>query len=223
MVTTTGRMRPSCPPVWALKPLQNSMMLTPCWPSAGPTGGEGFALPAGICSFTIARTFFIEQPPSPRTRARPQPSQALHLVVLELDRGRPPEDRDDDLHPAALGVHVIDDPLEVHERPVDHANLVAALEDRLRLWLLRAGFHLPENVVHLILRERDRLVPGPDEAGHLGRRPHQVPRLVGELHLDEHVPGKELLLGLALLLVADLDHLLGRHQDTGDLFRHAEN
>src|SRR5207244_9337163 len=41
--------------------------------------------------------------------------------------------------------------------------------------------------------------------------------------LDEHVPGKELLLGLALLLVADLDHLLGRHQDTRDLFRHAEN
>ena len=54
MVTTTGRIRPSWLPVWALKPLQNSMMLTPCWPSAGPTGGEGLALPAGICSFTIA-------------------------------------------------------------------------------------------------------------------------------------------------------------------------
>jgi len=24
--------------------------LRPRWPSAGPTGGEGFALPAGICS-----------------------------------------------------------------------------------------------------------------------------------------------------------------------------
>jgi hypothetical protein len=30
MVTTTGRIRPSWLPVWALKPLQNSMMLTPC-------------------------------------------------------------------------------------------------------------------------------------------------------------------------------------------------
>ena len=43
--------------VCALNPLQNSMMLTPCWPSAGPTGGEGFALPAGIWSFTIAWIF----------------------------------------------------------------------------------------------------------------------------------------------------------------------
>ena len=58
MVTTTGRMSPSWLPVWALKPLQNSMMLTPCWPSAGPTGGEGFAFPAVIWSFTIAWTFF---------------------------------------------------------------------------------------------------------------------------------------------------------------------
>ena len=30
----------------------NAAMLTPCWPRAGPTGGAGVALPAGICSFT---------------------------------------------------------------------------------------------------------------------------------------------------------------------------
>ena len=30
IVTTTGRINPSCAPVCALKPLQNSMMLTPC-------------------------------------------------------------------------------------------------------------------------------------------------------------------------------------------------
>jgi hypothetical protein len=35
------------------------MMFTPCWPSAGPTGGEGFAFPAGSCSLTIPVTFFI--------------------------------------------------------------------------------------------------------------------------------------------------------------------
>ena len=49
------------------------MMLTPCWPSAGPTGGDGLAFPAGICSFTIAWTFFAMlrafRPGS--TRARP--------------------------------------------------------------------------------------------------------------------------------------------------------
>ena len=34
--------------VRALNSLQNSMMFTPCCPSAGPTGGDGFALPAGL-------------------------------------------------------------------------------------------------------------------------------------------------------------------------------
>src|SRR3954469_284064 len=47
-VITTGIGRPGssfC--VAALKALQNSMMLRPRWPSAGPMGGDGFALPAG--------------------------------------------------------------------------------------------------------------------------------------------------------------------------------
>src|ERR687883_188746 len=43
--------------VAALNCLQNSMMFTPCWPSAGPTGGDGFAFAAGICSLTYACTF----------------------------------------------------------------------------------------------------------------------------------------------------------------------
>ena len=37
--------------VWALNCLQNSMMLSPRWPSAGPIGGDGLADPAGTCNF----------------------------------------------------------------------------------------------------------------------------------------------------------------------------
>ena len=41
-------------PIWplvrSLNSLVNAMMLTPFWPKAGPTGGAGVALPAGICS-----------------------------------------------------------------------------------------------------------------------------------------------------------------------------
>src|SRR3954447_19286980 len=33
------------------------MMLTPCWPSAGPTGGAGLAAPALIWSLMIAESF----------------------------------------------------------------------------------------------------------------------------------------------------------------------
>src|ERR687888_1678373 len=156
MVTTTGRIRPSCPCVWALNPLQNSMMFTPCWPSAGPTGGEGFAFPAAICSLTIAWTFFIYD----------ALSQPLHLVVFELDRGRPPEHRHHDLHAAAFRIDVLHRALKVDEGAVDDADLVPPLEDRLRLGLLSAGLHLTHDLVHLIGAERDRARSGTHEARH---------------------------------------------------------
>ena len=57
-VISTGMIVPESCWVSALNALQNSMMLTPCWPSAGPTGGAGFAAPAGICSLISVRTFF---------------------------------------------------------------------------------------------------------------------------------------------------------------------
>src|SRR5215472_5370264 len=44
--------------VRALNCLQNSMMLICAGPNAGPTGGAGVALPASICNFTCACTFF---------------------------------------------------------------------------------------------------------------------------------------------------------------------
>src|SRR3954453_14439953 len=74
-VISTGMMRPFSCAVCALKALQNSMMLTPCWPSAGPTGGAGFACPPGICSLIMVRTFFaISRSSSPgRSRARRAP------------------------------------------------------------------------------------------------------------------------------------------------------
>src|SRR4051812_18958706 len=40
-----------------LKFLQNSMMLRPRWPSAGPIGGDGLAAPAGTCNFRNPVTF----------------------------------------------------------------------------------------------------------------------------------------------------------------------
>src|SRR6266508_670179 len=58
-VITTGSIRPGsvfC--VCALNALQNSMMFRPRWPSAGPIGGLGLALPAGTCSLMNPTTFF---------------------------------------------------------------------------------------------------------------------------------------------------------------------
>lgn len=54
-----GIIIPSCPCVFALNCLQNSIILIPCCPNAGPTGGAGFACPAGTCSLTCATIFLM--------------------------------------------------------------------------------------------------------------------------------------------------------------------
>src|ERR1700689_4132644 len=104
--------------VLELNSLQNAMMLMPCGPSAGPTGGAGLALPAWSCSLTMPETFFAMTVPlllrgaaNPRAvrsqrngvffreRAASTPplndnsDPLLHLGEIQLDRGRSPENR----------------------------------------------------------------------------------------------------------------------------------
>src|SRR3954469_25896173 len=56
-VISTGIVVPMSFAVWALNALTNSMMLMPCWPRAGPTGGAGEAWPPGAWSLIMVRTF----------------------------------------------------------------------------------------------------------------------------------------------------------------------
>src|SRR5205085_7285351 len=57
-VITTGKISPACFWVAALNSLQNAMILMPRGPRAVPTGGAGFACPAGICNL-ISATFSL--------------------------------------------------------------------------------------------------------------------------------------------------------------------
>src|SRR5881394_1635828 len=59
---TTGITMPPEFLVAALNSLQKAMMLTPCWPSAGPTGGAGLACPPGICNLMMPVTFLAIKP-----------------------------------------------------------------------------------------------------------------------------------------------------------------
>src|SRR6185437_6632018 len=83
------------------------MMLTPCCPSAGPTGGAGFACPPGIWSLIIVRTFLAIAIPL---------VELLHVVESDLDRHLPLEDVHHHLKLLAVGVHVGDLAVEVRER-----------------------------------------------------------------------------------------------------------
>src|SRR5262245_22386560 len=57
-VITTGILRSPMFAVFALNCLQNSIIFTPCGPSAVPIGGAGLALPAGTWSLIYPVIFF---------------------------------------------------------------------------------------------------------------------------------------------------------------------
>src|SRR5215470_11812051 len=85
-VTTTGMISPSSFAVLALKFLQKSMMLTPCGPSAVPTGGAGVAFPAAIWSFTTAWTFFAISDSAKPRRHEDHEGRTKNTRVQELLR-----------------------------------------------------------------------------------------------------------------------------------------
>src|SRR5690349_21362618 len=100
------------------------MMLTPCWPSAGPTGGAGVAAPALICSLMIAESF----------RLLGGISRFLldlnlgDLAERQLDGGLAAEDGHQDLELLRVHVHLADRGRERGERAVHDGDGLADLE-----------------------------------------------------------------------------------------------
>src|SRR5262245_44617905 len=179
---TTGMISPFCDAVFALKLLQKSMMLTPCWPSAGPTGGAGVASPAGICSLTYPVIFLAMTLPR---------LQLLDLQELELNRRRATEDRDHDLQCRAVEIDVLDDAGEVREGTVGNPDVLPLLERVLRLRLLLRRRDAVQDLLDLVRGQGRRLLAGHDEPRHLRRVLDEVPGVVGHLHLDDDVAGEE--------------------------------
>src|SRR5438093_7614028 len=215
----TGMIMPSpALAVWALKFLQKSMMFTPCCPSAGPTGGAGVALPAGMCSLTYPTIFLAIS----RPRVPSGDLELLDLQEIQFDGRRSPEDRDHHLQRRPVLVDLVHETGEVGERAIHDAHRVPSLEVEFRLRLLRRDRDLIDDAVHLLLGERRRLEPRAYEAGHLGSVFHDVPSGVVHLHVDQHISREELLLRDDLGPVAHLDDILGRDEDLADVFVHPE-
>src|SRR6476619_3908807 len=99
------------------------MMLTPCWPRAGPTGGAGLAMPALICSLTMAASFFffggislasflvvriraVRYPE--RWVAKPVRSDLGDLGERQLDGRLAAEDRDQHLELLGVRIDLVD-------------------------------------------------------------------------------------------------------------------
>src|SRR4051795_7303425 len=103
------------------------MMLTPCWPSAGPTGGAGLAAPAWICSLMIAASFFL----GGMTSLLLDVSGSLDLGNLaegQLDRRLAPEDRHQHVQFLMHRVDLADRCRQRGERAVHDGDRFADLE-----------------------------------------------------------------------------------------------
>src|SRR5207344_599531 len=128
-----------------------------------------------------------------------------------------PEDRDHHLQRVLVEVHLVHGAVEARERSLVDPHLLAALERVLRLRLLGRRAHLRQDLLDLVLAERRRLRASPDEPGDLRRVLHDVPRVVGHVHLDQDVPREEPARALHFAPAALLDDVLGRDQDLADL------
>src|SRR5438445_11820790 len=105
---TTGTVMPRISFVRSLNWDTNAPMFTPCWPSAGPTGGAGVAWPPVTCNRIWAVTCFAMMSLPTESHSRDEaprlqpgglrPSHGLHLPVFQLDRHGPPEDGQLDAH-----------------------------------------------------------------------------------------------------------------------------
>src|SRR5215218_2775934 len=232
---STGMTLPRCDSVAALYALQNSMMLTPCWPSAGPTGGAGVAAPALIWSLMTAVNRFLGGMTSffsagqfwPRTG-----SDLRDLGERQLDGRLAAEDGDQHLQLLLLGVDLVDGGGQGRERTVHDGDRLTDLEvddgdrrgggaargglatggpGRLR----RRGGH--QDLHDLVDRQRRGAGGGAHEAGDTRGVADRAPRLVVELHADEEVARQDLAVDLRALAVLDLGDLLGGHLDLIDV------
>src|SRR5664280_588686 len=189
------------------------MMFTPCWPSAGPTGGAGLAAPAGICSLIMVMTF-LAMSSSFRVREAPVSAGLFDLLEPELDGRFAAEDRDHHLELVLVGVDLGDLAREVGQRTRGDAHDLA---DRELGFLLGAfdGSGV-QDTVDLGPGKRHGLVGGAHKTGHARRVFDRRPRFVGELHLHQDVPREDPLLSGDLLAVLGLDNLFGGHHDAHD-------
>src|SRR5664280_2652809 len=226
-VISTGTMVLPCAWVCALKFLQNSMMLTPCWPSAGPTGGAGLAAPAGICNLITAASFFflggmrplasgawfgwsagIDQQAGISTSSKCSLNLG-HLVERQLDRRLPAEDRHQHLELLGVRVDLVDGGGQRGERPVGDLDRLTHLVVQLYRLLRGLPGRRSQDLGDLADRERARARGLADEAGHPRRVADRGPRLVGQVHPYQQVAREDLALNQQPLAPLDLRDLLG--------------
>src|SRR5256885_5581178 len=187
---TTGMTIPPWSRVAALYSLQKAMILTPCWPSAGPTGGAGLAWPAGICNLIWAVIFFA--------------INALclfDLPILQFHRRVAAEDIHGDFQLAALRLDFLDHTAKIQERPVVDLDGFANFKIDLRFLLIFGLGDLGLDGLDLFRLRRRRPVTAhktDDALGFANKIPGPLDEpivLVQQRHVHKDVTGIQLACG----------------------------
>src|SRR5258708_8180504 len=97
--------------------------------------------------------------------ARTHDLEFFDLGVIELDRGRPAEDRDRDLEPGPFLVDVLDGAVERSEGAVGDLDLLADLGADGGLGPLNALLHLAQDAARLGFPDGNRPAPAPAPHG----------------------------------------------------------
>src|ERR1700730_14084104 len=137
----------------------------------------------------------------------------FHLRILQIDRGRAPENRHCNFDPRLLFVDLLDEAVERGERSVAYANLFADLEGHRRLWPLDPFLDLAHDAHRLGIADRGRPTAAAEKPGDLGGVLDEVPSLVAHIHLDQHIAWEEFALRADFGAALDLDDLFGRDED----------
>src|SRR5438477_7544057 len=143
IVIKAGMTMPDWVAVRSLYSFKNAIMLMPCWPNAGPTGGAGVALPAGSCSVMTALTFFAIQALL---------DDPLHLQEIELDGRLAAEERHQYPHFALFRIDVVNHADEIGKRTIDDLDAFALSKADFNLGRLLAD--LFQDLFHFVVLER---------------------------------------------------------------------
>src|SRR6185295_7855493 len=169
--------------VFALNCLQNSMMLTPCCPSDGPTGGAGFAFPAGICNLICADTSLAMSytPTHVRAFRRLNP---FHLQKPKLNRSGAPKNTDQDFKPAMVLCHLVHHTIESEKGTVDNPHIIRLDEFDLFARPGRSHVNLLHERFDLVCRQRCRLGTSTDKSRDLRRLLDHLQRFIDKRGLQ---------------------------------------
>src|SRR5215470_16428195 len=206
--------------VFALNALQKSMIFTPCCPRAGPTGGAGVALPAGICNFTWPITFFAINFASGL--------RFLYLQEVQFNRRGPAEDSHHYFQCVPVRINLINDSRKARERPVDNFDCFTFFERQFRLWLIGRSRNTINNLLNFFFTERRWSLPRAHETCNSWSTLHQMPCLVARatlvcgLHLHEHVAGVKHFLRNDSLAASNFYNLFRRNEHIVDLIFEVE-